>query len=96
MIYNEDSNEIYRLIEKPRNPINDIMGTGNCIFKNEIFEYIPYTPINYFRKEKELPDLIQCAVDDGKVVKLFHISARYVNINTPVDIRAAETLFKGE
>jgi NDP-sugar pyrophosphorylase family protein len=96
MIYNADNNEIYRLIEKPRNPINDIMGTGNCIFKNEIFDYIPYTPINYFRKEKELPDLIQCAVDDGKVVKLFHIGARYVNINTSEDIRAAETLFNGE
>jgi NDP-sugar pyrophosphorylase family protein len=90
VISNEADNRIYRLIEKPRNPFNDIMGTGNCIFKNEIFDYIPYTPINYVRKEKELPDLIQCSIDDGNSVKLFFINAQYVNINTPEDISIAE------
>jgi NDP-sugar pyrophosphorylase family protein len=90
VISNEADNRIYRLIEKPRNPFNDIMGTGNCIFKNEIFDYIPYTPINYVRKEKELPDLIQCSIDDGNPVKLFFINAQYVNINTPEDISIAE------
>jgi len=90
VISNEADNRIYRLIEKPRNPFNDIMGTGNCIFKNEIFDYIPYTPINYVRKEKELPDLIQCSIDDGNPVKLFFINAQYVNINTPEDIALAE------
>jgi len=96
VIHNPEDNMIYRLIEKPRNPINDIMGTGNCIFKNAIFDYLPYTPINYFRQEKELPDLIQCAIDDGKPVQLFYIGARYVNINTPDDIRKAESVFDGE
>ena len=72
------------------------MGTGNCIFRNEIFDFIPYTPINYFRKEKELPDLIQCAIDDGKEVQMFFISAKYVNINTPEDIEIAEKMSKRE
>jgi NDP-sugar pyrophosphorylase family protein len=93
VICNEDDNRIYRLIEKPRNPFNNIMGTGNCIFKNEIFDYVPYTPINYMRKEKELPDLIQCTIDDGNPVKLFYINAQYVNINTPEDISIAEKTF---
>jgi NDP-sugar pyrophosphorylase family protein len=93
VISNEDDNRIYRLIEKPRNPFNNIMGTGNCIFKNEIFDYVPYTPINYMRKEKELPDLIQCTIDDGNPVKLFYINAEYININTPEDIDIAEKLF---
>jgi NDP-sugar pyrophosphorylase family protein len=93
VISNEDDNRIYRLIEKPRNPFNNIMGTGNCIFKNEIFDYVPYTPINYMRKEKELPDLIQCTIDDGNPVKLFYINAQYVNINTPEDISIAEKSF---
>ena len=96
VICNEDDNRIYRLIEKPRNPFNNIMGTGNCIFKNEIFDYVPYTPINYMRKEKELPDLIQCTIDDGNPVKLFHINAKYVNINTPEDISIAEQSFNKE
>jgi len=92
VIYNQDSNMIYRMIEKPRNPINDIMGTGNCIFRNTIFDYIPYTPINQSRNEKELPDLIQCAIDDGNPVKLFFIGAQYVNINTQDDIELAEKM----
>jgi len=94
VICDEKDNSIYRLIEKPRNPFNDIMGTGNCIFKNEIFDYVQYTPINYVRKEKELPDLIQCTIDDGNSVKLFYINAKYVNINTPEDISIAEQSFK--
>jgi len=94
IIYNQENHNIYRLIEKPRNPINSLMGTGNCIFKNDIFNYIPYTPINQIRHEKELPDLIQCAIDDGKPVKLFQITSHYININTPDEIMQAEQLFK--
>lgn len=67
IIYNEQ-NIVCRLIEKPRSPRNDFMGTGNCVFKNDILKYIDVTPIHHERKEKELPDLIQCAIDDGKVV----------------------------
>lgn len=94
VIYNPDNNHLYRLIEKPRNPFNNIMGTGNCIFRNQIYDFIPFTPINHFREEKELPDLIQCAIDDGKAVKMFFISAKYVNINTPEDIAIAEHIIK--
>ena len=48
------------------------------------------TPINQNRKEKELPDLIQCAIDDGHIVRAFDIGDGYVNINTPDDIAIAE------
>jgi len=88
------NNEIYRLIEKPRNPLNAYMGTGDCIFDNKIFDYIEYTPIHHERNEKELPDLIQCAIDDGMKVKSFHICDRYTNINTQKDIEMAESFFK--
>lgn len=92
MIYNPEDNRIYRLIEKPQNPVNDLMGTGNCIFRHQIFEYVPATPINQKRQEKELPDLIQCAIDDGKQVKLFLIDSEYININSQEDILMAEQL----
>ena len=49
VMYNPLDKRIYRLIEKPRKPINCFMGTGNCVFKNEIFNYIPHTPINQVR-----------------------------------------------
>lgn len=78
---------IIRLIEKPKHPINNLQGTGHCIFKNEMLNYIKYTPIHYLRKEKELPDFIQCAVDDGKIIKTFNICDAYNNINSESDMR---------
>jgi dTDP-glucose pyrophosphorylase len=90
-IHSED-NVIYRLIEKPRNPLNDFMGTGNCIFRNSILDYIRTVPIHHERNEKELPDLIQCAIDDGNLVKAFIVCDKYTNINSRDDIEMAESI----
>ena len=87
---------IFRLIEKPRFPINKIKGTGHCIFKNEILDYIETTPINMKREEKELVDMIQEVVDEGKNVEAFNISKEYVNVNSEDDLRLVEELIKKE
>ena len=90
LIEDERDRRIYRLIEKPRRPPSNVRGTGNCIFRSEILEYVALTPINQSRGEKELPDLIQCAIDDGHPVRAFDIGDGHVNINTPDDIVQAE------
>jgi dTDP-glucose pyrophosphorylase len=90
----DESNRIHRLIEKPRSPLNNYQGTGDCIFKNALLNYIDMTPIHHERNEKELPDLIQCAIDEGRVVKSFIICDRYTNINTKEDIEIAEKFFR--
>jgi len=56
---------------------------------------VPLVPINQNRQERELPDLIQCAIDDGLAVKSFDIGDGYVNINTPEDIELAERTHAG-
>lgn len=84
---------IQKLIEKPQNPLNNIMGTGNCLFRSSIFSYIARTPINPNRGEKELPDLIQAAIDDGKIVKPFNICSRYFNFNIKEEIHDVESFF---
>ena len=88
-IVQDGDQRIYRLIEKPRKPLSNWMGTGNCVFRNEILAYIPQTPINQQRGEKELPDLIQCAIDEGHIVKSFVICDHYANINSEDDLREA-------
>ncbi len=90
LIEDERDRRIYRLIEKPRRPPSDVRGTGNCVFRSSILDYVEVTPINQSRGEKELPDLIQCAIDDGHIVRAFDIGDGYVNINTPGDIAIAE------
>ena len=89
-IIQDADRRIFRLIEKPRTPINEYMGTGACIFNREIFDYIENTPVNHERGEKELPDLIQYAIDSGRDVRSFNICDRYANINMMEDIRLAE------
>jgi len=93
VIHLEDG-QVARLIEKPSNPVfNNIMGTGNCIFKNQIFDYIPKTPINQNRQEKELPDLIQCVIDDGNTVKTFITCKEYININSLEELNQTNSYF---
>ena len=92
-VIQSDDSQIYRLIEKPSKPMNNIMGTGNCIFRGEVFSYIKQTPINQKRGERELPDLIQCAIDEGNPVKSFVICDNYVNVNAPEEIKNAESHF---
>lgn len=84
------SQKIAQLIEKPKYPINDIMGTGNILFRNDIFHYVPSTPINPQRGERELPDLIQCAINDNQKVLYFSLAKGYININTTEDLLELE------
>jgi len=95
LIYGPEK-RIYRLIEKPPRPFKPVMGTGNIIFRNRIFDYLDACPVNPFRGEKELPDLIQCAVDDGEVIKWHTVCDRYINVNSVqewkmVEMQLAET-----
>ncbi len=92
-LFQDDKNTIYRLVEKPKKPFNNLMGTGNCIFNKDIVSYIEKTPINYNRKEKELPDLIQCAIDEGRSIKSFEISTAYFNVNSREDFDEALKFF---
>jgi dTDP-glucose pyrophosphorylase len=96
----EENGSIVDLIEKPDAGVlksgtvrADLMGTGNCFFNNEIFSYIPRTPINPKRGERELPDLIKAAVLDHQKVKSYLICDEYYNVNVKEEIRDAESFF---
>jgi len=96
----EEEGLVRDLIEKPSAEairdglvMRDIMGTGNCVFRNDIFKYIDITPINPKRGEKELPDLIKTAIRDGQTVKFAAICDEYCNVNIKEEIKDAESCF---
>lgn len=91
-VITDNDDRIYRLIEKPKKALNNSQGTGHCIFKNEILSFIERTPIHPERGERELPDLIQCAIDDGQMVKTFIICDKYTNINSEEDLNEAKSM----
>ncbi|MFA5167535.1 MAG: sugar phosphate nucleotidyltransferase [Candidatus Omnitrophota bacterium] len=92
-VFQNADGRISRLIEKPDQPSNNIMGTGNILFKNEIINYIKKTPINPKRGERELPDLIQAAIDDKRIVKSFKLCDKYINVNLACELKAASSYF---
>ena len=89
----ESDGRISRLVEKPDHPFNNLMGTGNCVFRNGIFSFIEKTPINPIRGERELPDLIGAAVSDGKRIKSFEICGGYFNLNSPSEMDDISSYF---
>ncbi|MAG78965.1 hypothetical protein CMI40_01165 [Candidatus Pacearchaeota archaeon] len=89
-----EKGRVFRLIEKPKVKINNIKGTGHIVFKNEILDYIKRTPINAFRNQRELVDLIQVAIDDSKKVYIYSITENYVNINTKEDYDLSKKMVK--
>lgn len=88
----DDQNLVYRLIEKPLKPLNHLMGTGNVIFKNEVFDYVDRVPVHPIRGEKELPDMLQVLIDNGQKVGWFRICDEYNNINTLEDIEKLQQM----
>jgi dTDP-glucose pyrophosphorylase/ubiquinone/menaquinone biosynthesis C-methylase UbiE len=88
-ILEDGRGRILRLIEKPRRALNEFQGTGNIMVSNRLLDYIESTPLHPVRGEKELPDLLQCAIDDGHLVQSCLVGGRYVNVNTPEDIDIA-------
>lgn len=46
------------------------------------------------RRENELRDLVQCGIDDWKIVLAFLVHDQYVNINSMEDLITTESLVK--
>ena len=83
---------ITKLIEKPKKPLNDILGVGSYIFDERIFEAISVTKPS-FKNEIEITDAINnLAHLDNAVVRPFFLNGRYLNITYPEDLTLAEQL----
>lgn len=77
---------VHRLIEKPRVPLNDLMGTGVVVFPEDTYEVIERTPISPQRQERDLPGVLQTMIDEGRRVGWFPVCRDYVNVNHFTDL----------
>lgn len=82
------------LIEKPIVPFNKMVGTGNCIFRKGMLDYIGDTPKNLMTGQRELVDWVQVCINKGCVVEAFNICNEYINVNTEEDLERAGRLMK--
>lgn len=98
LAFGEESRQVWRLVEKPVRPFTPYIGTGHCVFRNEILGYMDLMPSDPRTGNKELAGLIQYAIDVGEKVlchsfdEMFH----YVNINMYEDYLKLETMLVGQ
>ena len=85
---------VVRLVEKPILPQGTLLGLGNCMFKNRILDYLPMVPPNPIRGQRDMTDLIQCAIDSGERVEHYPLCTEYANVNTPEDYEIARSLLE--
>lgn len=81
---------ILQLIEKPNTAFNHWKGTGCCFMKQTMLTVLNKLLPNAKRKEYEMGDWIQLAINCGLICKMYPIAAANFNINTPNDIVLAE------
>ena len=86
--------DILQLIEKPINAFNNLKGTGCCFMKQSMLKMLNTLKPNFTRKEYEMGDWIQLAVDNGLTCKVYPIASANFNLNTQKDIELAEAYLK--
>lgn len=77
-------------IEKPENPYNLLMGTGNVLLRGEALNLLDKVPINPVRGERELVGLFGLINQEGKYIKDFCVGKKYINLNTGNDLEILE------
>jgi len=88
----DPNNNIIDIEEKPQVLWNDLIGCGTYLFSDEIFSFLEQTVISERTGRKEIADTIKLMISRKKVVKAFEIGGKYININYPSDIEAAENI----
>lgn len=85
----DDEKKILELDEKPERPFNNLKGTGFCIFKNRMLEYIGDVGPNSKSGQYDLCDWITICIEKGLICKAFYFAEKEFNINTFEDLQQA-------
>lgn len=81
-----DEQEMIDFIEKPEEPFNNYMGTGNVLFKGNVIYQLENVPVNPIRGEKELVGLFNLLLQSSNKISSFVVGDQYFNLNTCQDI----------
>jgi NDP-sugar pyrophosphorylase family protein len=83
---------IERMVEKPTEQINSLLGTGTWAFGPRFFHYAERVLQADITKKRAFVDALQLMIDEGCIIEGYNLGGCYVNINSPVDVEAAEVL----
>ena len=89
----DEKQRILELIEKPRNPPNNLLGLGSYVFTPDYFSFFDRTPASPRSGVIELTDVIQNMAEKSEVCAGL-LKGRYFNINSLADYYAANYLLR--
>ena len=87
-----DNGSISKVVEKPKQLINNLCGMGFYFFSEKIFDYIKDTTSSELRNEVEITDAIGNMIAGGEEVFPIFFEGEYLNITFPDDIKIAEKM----
>lgn len=83
---------IKRVVEKPKEIVNELCGMGFYFFRKKVFDYIRVTPPSSLRNEVEITDVIQNMIDGGEAISPVWFEGEYINVTFPEDIKIVEEI----
>ena len=85
--------QIVKIVEKPREYVNAVCGTGSWLLEPSFFEYAAYL---HGKGYQNVASALQMMIDDGHTIPGYNLGGRYVNINTVEDIGLAKAILRVE
>jgi NDP-sugar pyrophosphorylase family protein len=89
-----DDGLLKRIVEKPKEPIGNLINTGLYKFTPAVFDYLDKIDLSP-RGEYELTDVINLLADQGKV-KALDLKGIWLDLGKPEDIIRVEKYLKGD
>lgn len=83
-----------KVIEKPKEIINNYCGMGTYFFDRRVFDYIRKTPVSTLRNEVEITDTLQLMINSGEKISPIFFNGEYLNVTYPEDIQKAERILR--
>lgn len=89
-----DNGLLKRIVEKPKDPIGNLINTGLYKFTAEVFDYLDKIKISP-RGEYELTDVINLLATQGKV-KAMDLKGIWLDLGKPEDVARVEKYLNGD
>jgi NDP-sugar pyrophosphorylase family protein len=90
----ESDGRIVKLVEKPTQIWNDVLGVGMWILPREYSYFYYLTPFHVLRHERDLVGVLQFMIDNKLSVYGMDLECLFFNVNTSMDLEAAESALK--
>ena len=94
-VLTDDDDRLLSCEEKPAAAVNDLKGTGFCVFDASCVQSLLDAYARSGEWPQELCDWMNALIAEGKTGGAFPVAAEEINVNTPAELERARARMKG-